>query len=261
MRGDRVLKGMNGYWDIELLDLDLEVFQGPFDLLLTLILKEEISIFEVSLTDIVISYLERLEEEEELDLEAASEFVILMSALMEIKSAQLLPRPEEVELEELTPAEAREELVLRLVTYKKFKEAAAWLRSRYQSTRFWRYRSAPLPKVGRSAEAEVPHRHDAARLAAAIGQLLTEPPELKTEHITTVTANVWEQMKAIRAMLGQRSEVVFDEVVAGADRMTQAVAFFALLEMFNTGELEVEQEQIFGQILIYEAGRARKKIA
>ena len=61
------------------------VFQGPFDLLLTLILKEEISIFEVSLSDIVISYLERLEAEEEFDLDAASEFLILMSALLEIK--------------------------------------------------------------------------------------------------------------------------------------------------------------------------------
>ncbi len=115
-------------WDLELLDLDLEVFQGPFDLLLTLILKEEISIFEVSLSDIVISYLERLEAEEEFDLDAASEFLILMSALLEIKSAQLLPRPEELDLEELTPEEAREELVVRLITYKKFKEAASWMR-------------------------------------------------------------------------------------------------------------------------------------
>ncbi|MDO8736153.1 MAG: segregation/condensation protein A, partial [Thermoleophilia bacterium] len=98
---------MSHEWDLEFLDLDLEVFQGPFDLLLTLILKEEISIFEVSLSDIVISYLERLEAEEELDLDAASEFLILMSALLEIKSAQLLPRPEELDLEELTPEEAR----------------------------------------------------------------------------------------------------------------------------------------------------------
>ena len=90
---------MSHEWDLEFLDLDLEVFQGPFDLLLTLILKEEISIFEVSLSDIVISYLERLEAEEELDLDAASEFLILMSALLEIKSAQLLPKPEELDLE------------------------------------------------------------------------------------------------------------------------------------------------------------------
>lgn len=252
---------MAGYWDIELLDLDLEVFQGPFDLLLTLILKEEISIFEVSLTDIVISYLERLEEEEELDLEAASEFVILMSALMEIKSAQLLPRPEAVELEELTPEEAREELVLRLITYKKFKEAAGWLRGRYDETRHWHYRNAPLPKVKSKAEPEVPKRHDPARLVAAIKVLLAEPPEIRTDHMTMVTANVWEQMKAIRSLVKERSKVAFDEIVGHADRMTQAVTFFALLEMYNSGELEIEQEKIFGQILIYEAQKSGKMIA
>ena len=251
---------MTGYWDIELLDLDLEVFQGPFDLLLTLILKEEISIFEVSLTDIVISHLERLEEEEELDLEAASEFVILMSALMEIKSAQLLPRPEQVEIEELTPEEAREELVLRLITYKKFKEAAAWLRARFEKTRRWRYREAPLPKIKRSAPPEVPHRYDPARLAAAIGVLLAEPPQISTEHMTAVTVNVWERMKAIRSLVKERSKVAFEEIVGDADRMTQAVTFFALLEMYNSGELEIEQEKIFGQILIYEAQK-NKKIA
>ena len=252
---------MAGYWDIELLDLDLEVFQGPFDLLLTLILKEEISIFEVSITDIIIAYLERLEEEEELDLEAASEFLILMSALMEIKSAQLLPRPEEVEVEELTPEEAREELVIRLITYKKFKEAAAWLRGRFDVTRHWHFRSAPLPKVRRRQEPEIPHRHDPAKLAAAIGVLLAEPPRITTDHMTMVTANVWEQMKAIRLLVKERAKVAFDEIVGDADRITQAVTFFALLEMYNSGELEVEQEQLFGQILIYEAQKSGKLIA
>ncbi len=249
---------MAGRWDIELLDLDLEVFQGPFDLLLALILREEVNIFEVSLADIVIAYLERLEEEAELDMEAASEFLILMSALMEIKSAQLLPRPEAVELEDLTPEEARDELVLRLVTYKKFKEAAAWLRGRYADTRHWHFRAAPLPKPGRRPEAEVAQMHDPAGLSAAVAVLLAEPPRIVTDHMLMATASVWEQMKAIRSAVRQRSRVAFDEIVGGADRITQAVAFFALLEMYNSGELNVEQEHLFGQILIYEAGKDRK---
>jgi segregation and condensation protein A len=248
-------------WDLELLDLDLEVFQGPFDLLLTLILKEEISIFEVSLSDIVISYLERLESEEELDLDAASEFLILMSALLEIKSAQLLPRPEELDLEELTPEEAREELVIRLITYKKFKEAAAWLRTRHDVTRHWRYRAAPLPKIKGRGEEEVPHKYDPLKLTDALRVLLAEPPEIRTDHMIKVTANVWEQMKAIRTAVRHRAKVAFDEIVGDADRITQAVTFFALLEMYNSGELEVEQEQLFGRILIYEAEKNKKLIA
>jgi segregation and condensation protein A len=245
-------------WHLELLDLDLEVFQGPFDLLLTLILREEISIFEVSLADIVISYLERLAEEEELDLEAASEFLILMSALLEIKSAQLLPRPDEFDLEEFTPEEAREELVLRLITYKKFKDAAAWLRERFSVTQNWHYRAAPLPKlVKRALEEEVPHKYDPSKLTDALKVLLAEPPQVSIEHMNKLTVNVWERMKAIREALRTRTEVDFDEVVGGADRITQAITFFALLEMFNAGELQVEQERLFGQILIYEAQKKK----
>jgi len=252
---------MTYFWE-ELVDLDLEVFQGPFDLLLTLILKEEISIFEVSLSDIVISYLEKLEEEEDLDLEAASEFLILMSALLEIKSAQLLPRPEELDLEELTPEEAREELVIRLITYKKFKEAASWLRARHDYTRHWRFRTAPLPKIaGRAEDEEVPHKYDPSKLTDALKVLLAEPPEIRTDHMTKVTANVWEQMKAIRLAVRHQAKVAFEDIVGDADRVTQAVTFFALLEMFNSGELEVEQEQLFGTILIYEAEKSGKLIA
>ncbi|MFA5809960.1 MAG: segregation/condensation protein A [Thermoleophilia bacterium] len=253
---------MGHEWDLEFLDLDLEVFQGPFDLLLTLILKEEISIFEVSLSDIVISYLQKLEAEEELDLEAASEFLILMSALLEIKSAQLLPKPEELDLEELTPEEAREELVIRLITYRKFKEAAAWLRAHYDVTRHWHYRAAPLPKiVTRTAEEEVPHKYDPGRLTDALRVLLAEPPQIKTDHMARVTANVWEQMKAIRTAVCHQAKVSFEDIVGDADRVTQAVTFFALLEMFNSGELEIEQERLFGQILIYEAQKNKKMIA
>lgn len=245
-------------WNLELLDLDLEIFQGPFDLLLTLILREEISIFEVSLSEIVIAYLERLEEQEELDLEAVSEFLILMSALLEIKSAQLLPKPAEFDLEELTPEEAREELVIRLITYKKFKDAAIWLNERLEETRHWRFRIAPLPRLKkRLGEEEVPQKYNPDKLAEALRVLLTEPPRLRTDHITRVTVSVWERMKAIRNALRQKDRVDFDEVVRDADRVTQAVTFFALLEMFNAGELQVEQEQLFGSILIYEAQRKK----
>lgn len=248
---------MPGDWDIELLDLDLEIFHGPFDLLLTLILKEEISIFEVSLSEIVIAYLERLEAQQELDLEAASEFLILMSALMEIKSAQLLPRTDDIDLEELTPEEVREELVLRLITYKKFKAGAAWMRERFEETREWRFRSVPLPRVRRAVEEDITVRYEPGRLAEALKLLAEEPPDFRTDHITMVTANIWERMKAIRAALREKDTVRFDEIIAGSDRMTQAVTFFALLEMYNSGELEVEQDDLFGQIIIHEARKNR----
>ncbi|MHB1002661.1 MAG: segregation and condensation protein A, partial [Thermoleophilia bacterium] len=186
-----------------------------------------------------------------------SEFLILMSALMEIKSAQLLPRPDEFDLEDLTPEEAREELVLRLITYKKFKSAASWLGERFGRTREWRFRAVPLPRGKRAVEEEIQARYEPARLGEALRLLADEPPDLRTDHITMVTANIWERMKAIRSALRDKDSVKFDDIIAGSDRMTQAVTFFALLEMYNSGELEVEQEKLFGQIIIHEAKKKR----
>lgn len=244
---------------LEQLNLDLDVFQGPFDLLLSLILREEVSIFEVPLAEIVICYLERLEERDELDLEAVSEFLILMSALMEIKSARLLPKPDDIDLDDLTPEEAREELVLRLITYRKFKGAATWLKDRYNISRHWYFRSAPLPRVDGPVDLEVNQMYGPEVLNQALSLLLVVPPSIKMDHMAKITVSIWEQMKEIRAALRDRRELSFDEIVGGADRMTQAVTFFALLEMYNSGELEIEQERLFGSIIIHEAGK--KKIA
>ena len=96
------------------LELDLDVFAGPFDLLLTLILREEIDLLEVDLAEIVIAYIDHLEQRGELELEAATEFLVLIAALLELKSRLLLPG-EEQEIIELDPGEAAEELLARLL--------------------------------------------------------------------------------------------------------------------------------------------------
>ena len=87
------------------LDLDLEVFQGPFDLLLTLVLREEVDLLEVDLAEIVLTYIDHLEKAGELDLEAATEFLVLIAALLELKSRLMLPRDDEEGLD-LEPSEA-----------------------------------------------------------------------------------------------------------------------------------------------------------
>src|SRR5205085_3291889 len=92
------------------LQLDLEVFSGPFDLLLTLVLREEVDLLEVELADVVLAYLDHLEAKGELDLEVATEFLVLIAALLELKSRLMLPREEE-ELLDLEPGVAAEELL------------------------------------------------------------------------------------------------------------------------------------------------------
>src|SRR5213592_390845 len=121
------------------LELDLDAFEGPFDLLLTLVLKEELDLAEVDVAAIVVAFCERLAERGELDLEACGEFLVLVAALLELKARGLFP-DEEAELAELEPEEAAEELARRLAEYRRAKEAAAWLAERLEgeSDRFFR---------------------------------------------------------------------------------------------------------------------------
>src|SRR6266850_7568423 len=105
------------------LDLDLEVFQGPFDLLLTLILREEVDLLEVDLADVVLAYIDHLERSGELDLEAATEFLVLIAALLELKSRLMLPREEDEGLD-WQPEEAADELLARMLEYRRFRKTA-----------------------------------------------------------------------------------------------------------------------------------------
>ena len=106
------------------LELDLDAFEGPFDLLLTLVLREELELAEVDVAEIVLAFCDRLEERGRLDLDACGEFLVLVAALLELKARGLFPE-EELELSELEPEEAAEELARRLADYRRMKEAAA----------------------------------------------------------------------------------------------------------------------------------------
>jgi len=110
------------------LELDLDAFEGPFDLLLTLVLREELPLAEVDVAGIVLAFVERLAEREELDLDACGEFLVLVAALLELKARGLFAG--EAELEDLEPGEAAEELARRLEEYRRIKGAAEWLAER-----------------------------------------------------------------------------------------------------------------------------------
>src|SRR5204863_8753597 len=111
------------------LDLDLEVFQGPFDLLLTLVLREEVDLLEVDLAEVVLAYVEHLERTGELDLEAATEFLVLIAALLELKSRLMLPGDDDEGLD-WEPHEAAEELLARMLEYARYRRAADFLAAR-----------------------------------------------------------------------------------------------------------------------------------
>lgn len=231
------------------LELDLDVFSGPFDLLLAIVLREEISLLEVELGEVVLAYLARLEESGELDLEAATEFLVLIAALLELKSRMMLPAEDDLELD-LGPEEAAEELLARMLEYRRYKSAGAVLAERLAAERPYLYRSAPLPPYLRriSLEAARPV-YEPDQLGTALGDLLRAPPRLDTSHIRP-TVSLERRLDVLRDLLSAKRRLDFDEAFGGEDRITQAVTIFALLELHKKGEASWKQGEAFGPIEI-----------
>jgi segregation and condensation protein A len=232
------------------LDLDLDAFSGPFDLLLALVLRDELSLAEVALGEIVVAYIEHLDAEGELDLEAATEFLVLIASLLELKSRLLLPAPEEDEEIVLGPEEAADELLARMLEYRRYRDAAEHLHKLFRSGRRYLYRSAPLPPELRRASLESAEKvYEPNSLAEALGGLLRVPPAPDTSHIRP-TVSLEKRLGVLRALLTRGPTFDFDEAFGREDRITQAVTLFALLEMHKRGEATWDQKDIFGPITV-----------
>jgi segregation and condensation protein A len=231
------------------LDLDLDVFAGPFDLLLAVVLREEVSLLELQLGEVVVAYVDHLEEQGELDLEVATEFLVLIASLLELKSRLMLPR-EEDGLEAMKPEEAVEELLARMLEYRRYRDASVVLAERFEAERGYLYRSAPLPtNLRRVAVDAAVAVYDPTRLGAAIGDLLAEPEEVDVSHIRP-TVSLQRRLRVLRDALTRRASFDFDEEFGGEDRLTQAVTIFALLDLYSRGEVTWEQKENFGPIRV-----------
>jgi segregation and condensation protein A len=228
------------------LELDLEAFEGPFDLLLTLVLKDELPAGDVDVAGIVAEFCERLAERDELDLEACGEFLVLVSALLELKVRVLFGLGEDDDALDLDSDEAAEELAERLAEYRRIREAAAWLAERLDGERFFR--------VGPSSFAPEPPRElapqDPARLAEAMRALAAEPPAVSLSHMALRFPPVSQFLERFRALLRRRSRFDFDSEVGGLTRVEQAVAFLALLELRKNGEVTLDQAAPFAPIRV-----------
>ena len=228
------------------LDLELDVFAGPFDLLLAVVLREEISLLEVELSDVVLAYIEHLEQQDELDLEVATEFLVLIASLLELKSRLLLPGSEE--LAELGPEEAVEELVARMLEYRRYRDAAAMLSERFADGRRYLYRAAPLPPELRRVSLDAARAtYDPELLASAIGDLLIVPADPDTSHIRP-TVSLDRRLSVLRELLSGEASFDFEDTFGREDRLTQAVTVFALLELYRKGEATWDQREPLGPI-------------
>ena len=183
----------------------------------------------------------------ELDLDAATEFLVLIASLLELKSRLLLPAAED-DLPELGPQEAADELLARMLEYRRYRDAAAHLTGLFADGRRYLYRSAPQLRGQRRASLEAATKvYEPARLPEAIADLLRTPPVPDTSHIRP-TVSVERRLALLRELLARRGRFDFDEAFADEDRLTQAVTLFALLEMHKRGEATWTQMRLFGPI-------------
>ncbi len=249
------------------LELDLDVFSGPFDLLLTLVLREEVDLLELQLAEVVLAYLDHLEQRGELDLETATEFIVLVAALLELKS-RLMLSGEEQELLDIEPEQAAEELLARMLDARRYRAAATHLGELLAGEHGVRFRvAAPPAHLRRSilqpqdgGTAAEGGGQDPQALGEAIGRLLLMPPAISLRHISATRVTIAERLAHLRALLrrtreGTGGSFSFDEAVRGADRMTVAVTLFALLELYKRGEAGWEQHESFGEIAIHRLDR------
>ncbi|WP_436036106.1 segregation and condensation protein A [Microbacterium sp. LjRoot45] len=234
--------------------VSLTNFDGPFDLLLSLISQHELDITEVSLskvTDEFISYLKGLEDEEE--LEQASEFLVVAATLLDMKVAGLLPQGELVDAESVALLEARDLLFARLLQYRAFKEVSAWFQRCMQREDRRHVRAVRLDEKYRRAVPELVwtlSKEDFAALAM-LAFAPKEIPHVGLDHLHAPLISIREQAAVVVTLLRGAGQLNFRELIAGVDQTGVVVArFLAVLELYRHAALTFEQLEPLGELTL-----------
>jgi segregation and condensation protein A len=236
------------------------VFEGPFDLLLHLITRQQVDLWEVSLADIVDAYVATLAERQAaLDLEVATEFLLIAAVLLELKARRLLPGRDEVELdEELALWEERDLLLARLLECKTFKDAAATLyRSMESAGRSWP-RTAGLEERFAQLVPDVLAGVTADQLCRVMNGLLTPKPQTRVllDHVAPVRASVGDAVTELLDELPRAGRISFARLTSGlVERLEVIVRFLALLELYKQGAVDLDQPSTFGHLEVIWLGR------
>ena len=231
-------------------------FEGPFDILLYLVSRQRVDIGSISISDIADQYLAEIAQMNMVDLDVASDFLLVASTLLEIKAASLIPREKdetEQELVELGPDEAREMLVARLLEYKKFKNAAAMLEGRQNAQERLHERpfgpDAEFTRVMPDFLRDVPLETLAYLAAGAYAR--REVFLLESEHIAAKPIPIEVHVRALHARIRNRKTLRFSEIVNAETPTPIVVAtFLAVLELYKRAMVDVRQDEAFGDICI-----------
>jgi segregation and condensation protein A len=228
----------------------LEMFEGPLDLLLFLIRKNEIDIYDIPIAEITRQFLDYVEIIKELNLEQAGDFLLMAATLMKVKSRMLLPSDEDEDEEFEDP---REELVRRLLEYQQFKEVASWLEDEQEAHRDVFYRGSA---VDWSAVDDAPDNGPERTvglfdLLAAFKQALAAAPKVDFHEVSPVEVTTEDRAAFICSVLDERGRASFREIAGGLPRIVLVVTFVALLELVKAGKAIARQADPEGEIWIY----------
>ena len=240
--------------EFDLFAVSLPVFEGPFDLLLSLIARKKLDITEVALAQVTDEFIAFMQASP--DLSRTTEFLVVAATLLDMKASHLLPVIDEEENTSLADLEARDLLFSRLLQYRAFKEAAKYLDQRMGEYSSYVARDVPLEAHFATLLPELrwlTAPEDLARLAA--DALSAATPTVQVTHLHDPVVPVREQALLVSAMLAQAGSMTFHELVE--DAATRAVVvsrFLALLELYRRGAVEFDQENALGALTIHWTG-------
>ena len=234
--------------------VSLGVFDGPFDLLLTLLSKHELDITEVSLSRVThefIAYLHELDADEE--MEQASEFLVIAATLLDMKVAGLLPQGELVDAESVALLEARDLLFARLLQYRAFKEVSGWFATRLRAEDLRHTRTVRLDEKYRQAVPDLVWTLTLDDFAALAILAMTpkEIPHVGLDHLHAPLVSIREQAAIVVTLLRDAGTLNFRALVAGATQPGVVVArFLSVLELYRHGALSFEQLEPLGELTL-----------
>ena len=235
----------------------VEAFEGPFDLLLRLVSRQKIDIGAISITEIADQYLAEVERMKDLDLDVASDFLVVAATLLQIKAASLVPREAAADIElddefsDLSPEETRDILIERLITYKQFKNAAAALGSRMENEGKMHARQAGIEPQFLGLMPDYLKDVTLHTLAVICADITARRDTflLEAEHIAAVPISMEKHVEGIYRTMKRRKSRTFSQLVGDSPTAELVVVtFLAVLELYKRGVVSVRQDDQFGDI-------------
>ena len=233
-----------------------DIFEGPLDLLMHLVSRQKLDVRDITVSDIADEFLEHIERMRDLDLDVASDFLLVASTLLELKARALFPDDDDPDLDDfddMSPEEARELLVERLLTYRQFKSAASELGARMESEGRMHPRAAGLEEPFLKLMPDYLEGVTLRGLAVLCANLdhKREVFLLQAEHVASMPLSVELHMESVARTLSRDQRSTFRDLIgAGATPEIIVVTFLAILELYKRGMVDISQHEVFEEIVV-----------